>query len=89
MTKDSIIAFIEMQFALLMNPAKKVLIQRHIRMLKNQNTDITDYLQTELNRVKKISAFEKQWLQLVLQLFRELENDMKQPHNQIFYTRRE
>lgn len=84
MSEDIVIAFLNMQYHLISNPIKKIklfplidkiLEQRQERKMEERTQyTIALYLE-ELTKKKKRSKLEKQWLQLSLQLFQELEND--------------
>ncbi len=85
MSEFSAILFIEMQFRIMSNPIKKAQIWSHVRAFRKQkerveyneqpHVKIVSYLETELAKDQKRSDFETEWLQICLNLFRELEGN--------------
>ena len=84
MTEESLIAFLNMQYAFISNPIKKLQLlffmneiyeQRAEKILKERTQyTISLYLEEQVKK-KKQNTFQKHWLQSCLQLFQELEND--------------
>lgn len=84
MTEESLIAFLNMQYAFISNPIKKLQLlffmneiyeQRAEKILKERTQyTISLYLEKQVKK-KKQNTFQKYWLQSCLQLFQEFEND--------------
>lgn len=76
MTIRTAIAFLEMEYAIMVNPIKKAKISEHMNILTNYRNHVSQtppilYIESELRKDK--AGFEKEWLELCLNLFLSLE----------------
>lgn len=84
MTEQTAINLIQLQFVAISNPVKKNWLRPHIQEFKRQKAQvelgrqshfhIASYLTAEIKKAKSIFFEQKQWLEMCLNLFKELEN---------------
>ena len=89
MTEESLIAFLNMQYAFISNPIKKLQLLSFMNEIYEQQAEkeleertqytIVEYAEKQIKK-KKHSIFQKCWFQTCLQLFQELENDIKKTY---------